>query len=263
VPNLSSTLTTVRIAACQLHITGEYTQAFNSIDTALAQAAFHNADIAVFPETTLYGWLNPAAHQLADPIPGQTTQRLAQLARKHKLMIAIGLAEREGNLLYDSAVLLDSNGELLLRHRKINILTELMEPAYSPGNNAKDSVVTTRFGRIGMLICADTFPDEIVAEIAANHPDLVLVPYGWAAPLKDWPEHGNSLHSWVAHTARRVDAPFVGVDATGTIEHGPWTGFLFGGQSLACDANGEIIGILADREAEVRVFEVELNRPNP
>ncbi len=259
-PRSPSPPSKIRVAACQLEVRSDPALTLEDVERALAEAAAAGADIACFPETCLYGWVNPEAHQLADPIPGPTTDRLGEMARRHGLMIAVGLAERDGERLHDSAVLIDRDGTLLLHHRKVNILSELMDPPYTPGPGASDSVADTRFGRIGVLICADTFKDELVAQIAAAEPDLLLVPYGWAAPQKDWPDHGNSLHSWVSHTARRSGAPVVGVDATGSIAHGPWTGFLYGGQSIAVNAQGESLGILADRRPEVRVFEIELRR---
>jgi len=250
----------LRVAACQLSAAGDLERGLAAVDRALARAAAQGADLACFPETCLFGWLNPAAHRLADPVPGTTSERLGELARRHGLMFAIGLAEREDGRLFDSALLIDRDGRVLLRHRKVNVLTELMEPPYTPGPGASASVADTRLGRIGLLICADTFLDETVAELAAGRPELVLVPYGWAAPEDDWPDHGESLQAWVAHTARRTGAPVVGVDATGEIRHGPWKGFLFGGQSVACDAAGSLLGVLADREPEMRVFEIALDR---
>ncbi|MFT5288187.1 MAG: putative amidohydrolase [Planctomycetota bacterium] len=250
--------TSVRVAACQTYVSGDFEEGLAAVDRALGLAAEAGAEIACLPETCLFGWVNPEAHGQADSIPGRTTEILGEMARRHGLMIAVGLCETDGQQLFDSAVLIDRNGKLLMRHRKVNILTELMDPPYTPGPNAMGSVVDTRFGRIGMLVCADTFKDELVADIAAGQPDLVLVPYGWAAPAEQWPDHGRSLHSWVAHTARRAGAPVVGVDGTGSIGHGPWTGHVYGGQSVACDADGNVLGVLLDREPDVRVFEIEL-----
>ncbi len=247
----------IRVAACQIEVDGDREAAFARIDAALADAAAQGAQIACFPETALLGWVNPRAHQEADPIPGPTTDRLAELARRHDLMIAIGLAERDGDALHDSAVLIDRDGTLLLRHRKVNILSELMTPPYTPGVGAEDSVVDTSLGRIGVLICADTFIDELVDELAAQDPQLVLVPYGWAAAAERWPEHGRSLHAWISHTATRVGAPVVGVDAIGTLAHGPWQGFLFGGQSTIATAEGELAPAMSVTEAEVRVYEID------
>jgi predicted amidohydrolase len=248
----------VKVAACQIRVSDDMQLNLQAIQRALETSAALGADIACFPETSLLGWVNPNAHDSADAIPGPTTQRLGEMAQATGLMICVGLAERDGDRLHDSAILIDRDGSLLLKHRKANILTELMDPPYTPGTGGANSVVQTRFGRIGLLICADTFQDDVVQQVADQQPDLVLVPYGWAAPEKDWPQHGKSLQSWVAHTSRRTQAPVVGVDCVGSIAHGPWRGFQYGGQSVASDASGKILGVLADRAPEVRIFELRL-----
>ncbi len=244
----------VRVAVCQTEVGPDIEANFAAIEKALLEALALNADVACFAETSLYGWVNPDAHYFADPIPGTSTIRISALAQQYGLMIAIGLAERDGDKLYDSAILVDRDGNLLLKHRKVNILTELMDPPYTPGDGTP-AVVNTRLGRIGMLICADTFKDEVVLPLAEQKPDLVLVPYGWAAPVENWPAHGRSLQSWVSHTARRTSAPVVGVDAIGQIHHGPWTGYVYGGQSVVSAADGGILGVMADRQSQVQVFE--------
>jgi N-carbamoylputrescine amidase len=173
-------------------------------------------------------------------------------------MVAIGLAERDGPNLHNTAVLIDIDGSLLAKHRKVNILSELMDPPYQPGPGAHDSVVDTRYGRIGLLICADTFQDETVAQLAEQQPDLVIVPYGWAAPAGDWPQHADSLHAWISHTARRCKAPVIGVDSTGELHTGPWQGFVLGGQSMACDADGNPLEVLPDRAASTRIVSLTM-----
>jgi len=213
-----------------------------------------------FPETCVFGWVNPAAHAGAATIPGATTARVGAAAARHGVMVVLGLAERDGDRLYDSAVLIDADGRVLLRHRKVNVLTELMQPPYTPGDGAVASVVDTRLGRIGLLICADTFREPLVAALAAEQPDLVVVPYGWAAPEGDWPEHGKSLQDWVSHTARTCGAPVIGVDGTGVLQAGPWQGYPLGGQSVWCDAEGRVQDVLGDRCEEVRVVEVARSR---
>lgn len=112
-----------------------------------------------------------------------------------------------------------------------------------------------------MLVCADTFLDDVVGQVADGAPDLLLVPYGWAAPAEAWPQHASSLHDWISHTAKRVSAPVVGVDSTGTLGHGPWAGYVLGGQSAASNAAGELWPVLADRVPQVRVIEVTVGEP--
>lgn len=247
----------IKIAICQIVcLDGDLPGNLARIDHALAEAKAGGAEIACFPETALLGWVNPDAHGLAAPIPGEWSNRLGELAKKHGLYVSIGLAEKEGVNLYDSAILLDDRGNLLLKHRKINILTELMNPPYTPGSDVE--TVDTPLGRIGLLICADTFKDDILEKMAALKPDLVLVPYGWAAKTEEWPEHGESLKRVVQKTARTVSAPVIGTDLVGQITHGPWTGRTFGGQSCAADRRGNVLAVLKDRDREVRIVEVEL-----
>jgi predicted amidohydrolase len=252
----------LRIAVCQIFcIDGDKEGNFARIERALEMAEAGGADIACFPETCVLGWINPDAHALADPIPGPTTDRLAELAREYNLMIAIGLCEKDGEALYDSAVLINSGGAILLKHRKVNVLCELMDPPYTPGSIEEIAVVETEHGCIGMLVCADTFKDELVARIKDQHADLLLVPYGWAADKSAWPEHGDSLSAWVSATARRAGCPVVGTDLVGVISSGPWAGKTYGGQSPIANANGDILCVLADRDAEVRIVEIERADP--
>jgi predicted amidohydrolase len=145
----------------------------------LDRAESQHADIALFPESSILGSENPEARNLALPIPGGDSDRIAELARKHKIMIAIGLDEKDGSRLYDSAVLVDSSGKILWKHRKINVLPGLMSPPYDPGRLEDIGVAETPLGRIGVLICADTFTDSHLERLRALRPDLLLVPYGW------------------------------------------------------------------------------------
>ena len=169
----------LQVAMCQmLCIDGDREGNFLRLENALKSAMELRAQIACFPETCLLGWLNPEAHRLAHPIPGtqpdHDVSRLCTLAKRYGLMISVGLAERNGELLHDSVVLIDRDGTLLLKHRKINILTHLMTPPYTPGQDIQ--VAETRYGKIGLLICADTFVETHLQEMRRLRPDLVLCP---------------------------------------------------------------------------------------
>lgn len=249
---------TVKVALCQiLALDGDREGNFVRLEAALGRARDAGAKIACFPETSVLGWVNPDAHQRAGPIPGPDTERLSTLARAYGLYLCAGLAEKEGDRLYDSAVLIDPHGEILLKHRKINILTELMDPPYTPGEDV--AVADTPFGRVGLLICADSFDDGVCRRLADLRPDLVLIPYGWAARETDWPDHGKSLEAIVQQTARRTRAPVIGTDLVGAITHGPWTGMVYGGQSVAADAHGTTLVVAADRQPDVRIVSISLS----
>jgi predicted amidohydrolase len=176
------------------------------------------------------------------------------------MMIAIGLDEKDGDHLYDSAILVDKSGKLLWKHRKINVLPELMKPPYSQGRPDDIGVVETEFGRIAVLICADTFSDAFVDRMKTLKPDLMLVPYGWAATNDKWPDHSKELEALVSRRAAQVRCPMAGVDLVGEMTHGPWTGWTYGGSSFVADGNGRILLTARDRDADLRVIDVPIGQ---
>lgn len=250
----------IRIAMCQIFcLDGDRSGNFSRIEHAVEEAKALGADIICFPETAILGWVNPDAHERAHPIPGKDSDRLSALAKEHGTFLCAGLAEKEGEALFDSALLIDEEGRILLKHRKMNILTELMTPPYTPGEDV--GVAETRYGRIGILVCADSFKEVLLERMAGLKPDLVLIPYGWAAPEDDWPDHGESLHRVVKNAASKIGAPVVGTDLVGAITHGPWRGFVYGGQSAAADKDGRILAVAKDRDRDIRVLTVHLKKP--
>jgi predicted amidohydrolase len=249
----------IRLAICQiLVIDSDREGNFRRIEYALEQASAQQAQIAVFPESSILGWENPDAHKMATPIPGADSDRIASLARKYNLMIAIGLDEKDGDRLYDSAILIDKSGKLLWKHRKINVLPELMTPPYSQGRPEDIGVVDTEYGRIAVLICADTFSDDFVNRMKTLKPDLMLVPYGWAATNDKWPDHSKELEDLVSRRASQVRCPMAGVDLVGEMTHGPWAGWTYGGSSFVADANGKILLTARDRDTDLRVIDLPI-----
>ena len=250
-------VTAVKIAICQiLVIDSDREGNFRRIEYALADAKAQGAQIAAFPESAILGWENPEAHRLAEPIPGPDSQRIQDLAKKYGVMIAIGLDEKDGNRLYDSAILVDRTGKLLWKQRKINVLPELMTPPYSQGDPSEINVVETEFGRIAFLICADTFTDSFFQRIRDLKPDFMIVPYGWAAKPAEWPEHAKELEKIVSKRARDLGSDVVGTDLVGIMSAGPWKGYTYGGASVAISASGEVITRLRDRDIEVKLVDV-------
>jgi predicted amidohydrolase len=209
------------------------------ISALTAKAAGEGAKIVFFPETVDLGWVNPDAHTLAGAVPGGVAaEAVCTMAATNGIWIGIGLNEKDGDKLRDTAVLISSEGEIVLKHRKINLLDWLLDPPYTPGRQQDIGTVQTPFGRVGLLICADSFREELVSELAGQKPDLVYIPYGWAAKQDQWPEHSFSLVQRVQVTARAIGAPVIGPNLVGRISKGPWTGYTYEGLSTAADAEG-------------------------
>lgn len=249
----------VTIAIAQiLCIDGDLSGNLVRIENAIVEAREKHAEIIVFPESCLLGWINPDAHQRACPIPGKDSEVICKLARKYKMHICIGLDEKEGNKLYDSAILVDDEGTILLKHRKINVLPELMTPPYSVGDDA--GVVRTKFGTIGVMICADSFLENVLESMKEKKPDLLLIPYGWAAPEKDWPAHGQELLKVIKNAANKVGCPVIGTDLIGQVSHGPWTGQVYGGQSAGYDPKSGVLVVGKDRERDIATITIQVNK---
>lgn len=246
----------LRVAMAQIQcINSDTSGNYKRIVYALEDAKKADAQLVCFPETMLYGWVNPEAHEMASPIPGKDVNIIRSLARKYEVYICIGLCEKEGDKLYDAAVLINSGGEILLKHRKINIITELMEPPYTPGSGVQ--VVDTEFGKIGLMICADSFVPGVLDDMKGLDPDILIIPYGWANSRDQWPQHGQSLKNTISHVATTLDCTVIGTDALGAITHGPWKGMVFGGQSYAVNNKGKVLAKGRDRERDVLIVDLQ------
>ena len=229
----------MRVALCQIEvISGDRVGNFSRNEAALSEAKHQRADLAVFPESAILGWICPAAHDLAHPIPGEDSDRLCQIARDHAVAMIIGIDEKSGDQLYDSAIAIDSDGRIIAKHRKFNVLPELMDPPYATGEPNSFAIAEFDFGRVALVICADTFIEATIQRINTAKPDLLAVPYGWVADPKAWPQHGERLHELIIRLAKELNCPVVGVDAVGIIADGPWAGRKLCGASLAANREG-------------------------
>jgi predicted amidohydrolase len=248
----------VRIAMCQtVCLDGDRKGNLARAEQAVAEAKAGQAEIVCLPEMAIYGWVNPDAYKRAHPIPGDDSERLCELAKKYGVFLCAGLAEKDGERLHDTALLIDPDGQILSKHRKINILTELMTPPYTRGRGV--TIAETKFGRIGLLICADTHSAEILSSMTELHPRLAIVPYGYAANEDAWPGHGKALEQVVTNAAKAIAAPVIGTNLVGQITHGPWTGMTYGGHSVTADKAGKIVATAKDFNPDVKVVTLALD----
>ncbi len=233
----------------------------------IATAAKEGAQIALLPECLDIGWTHPAARELAQPIPdGRSYQSLAKAAREHKITVCAGLTERLGDKVFNAAVLIGPDGELLGRHRKLNEL-EIGHAFYDQGDGL--AVVHTELGTIGVMICADAFARDnaIAKSLGYMGADFILSPCAWAVP----PDHDNAVTPygsiWIetyGPVARMFSMPIIGVSNVGEITGGPWVGHRCIGNSIAVGHDGDILAVCSHgvHAQEVRHITVQtVNRP--
>src|SRR5581483_7770597 len=144
-----------RLAAVHFRPAGGKTPMDNCQQFAplVAEAARQRADLVVLPETLTYYGLGKPYVDVAEPIPGPSTEYFGELARKHNLYIVAGLIERDHHLIYNVAVMLGPDGKIVGRYRKVALPRGEIEGGITPGNEYP--VFETRFGKVGMMVCYD------------------------------------------------------------------------------------------------------------
>ena len=131
-------------------------------------------DIILLPEAITVIGSGKKYVEVAEPVPGPTTQRLGELARRHNSYVAAGIFEREGVAVYNTAVLLDRSGNLVGKYRKVYVPREETEGGVTPG--ADYPVFQTDFGKVGMIICWDIQYADPARALALGGAEIILAP---------------------------------------------------------------------------------------
>ncbi len=234
-------------------------------ESCIREAAGRGCRLVVLPECLDLGWTDPAALTLAQPIPGEHSDRLAQAARKSGVFVVAGLIERAGQKRYNAAVLIDPAGAIRLHHRKINEL-DLAHDLYAVGDRL--GVAETPLGTLGVNICADNFSDSLAIGhvLARMGAQLLLSPSAWAVEA----DHDNRRDPYgelwrrsYGELARLYDLTVIGVSSVGRLEAGPWKGRKVIGCSLAMGPGGEILaeGPYGESAEALVVVDVEPRPP--
>ena len=147
----------------------------------IEEAARQRADLVVLGETVPAVGVKRKMHEIAEPIPGPTTDYFGGLARKHRLHIVVSLHERAGHLVYNAAVLLDSEGKLAGKYRKVCLPPSEAEAGTAPGKEFP--VFETRFGKLGLMICYDGFFPEVARELVKGGAEVIAWPVWGCNPL--------------------------------------------------------------------------------
>lgn len=155
----------VRVAAVQLESKlGDVKQNRDRAVEMLNEAGEHGTKLAVLPELSLTGFCyGEDFTKVSEPIPGETTDLVGQVAKKHGMYVVYGLPERGDvpGLLYNSVALIGPEGKVAGKFRKLHVTlylhtTDFLDEEreiFRPGNELP--VFKTELGNLGMLICQD------------------------------------------------------------------------------------------------------------
>ncbi len=146
------------------------------------EAVTKGAGFIVFPEAAATGLVNTGEPEhdlkIAEKIGGPRNSEWQDFARKNETYFAAGLLEKEDGRMYDSGVLFDPQGELILHYRRIHPGWRWPDDDPQIYCTGKDlPVVETDIGKVGMLICGDLWNDDIITRFAGQKPDYLLYPF--------------------------------------------------------------------------------------
>jgi len=144
-------------------------------------------NLVVFPELVTTGYeCGMRFTELAERVPGATTNLLAQRAAEFGTHIAFGMVakERVESILYDAAILVGPDGDLIGQYRKVHLRGE-ERLAFRPGY--RYPVFETGFGQVGFLLGWDLAFPEVARSLALDGAELLIVCANWADPdAEEW-----------------------------------------------------------------------------
>ena len=264
-----------KIGLVQMRMGSDPEANFAAAIDRIRQAASRGANIVCLPELFRAQYFcqreDLRLFDLAEPIPGPSTDKLAEVAREAGVAIVASLFERRAAGLYhNTAVTLDTDGSIAGIYRKMHIPDDPLyyeKYYFAPGDLGFHST-DTRFGRIGTLVCWDQWYPEGARLTALQGAEVLFYPtaIGWHPAEKD--EFGTAQYeAW--QTIQRAHAIANGVyvaavnrvgheqgDILGNSASGP--GLEFWGGSFVADPFGRIIAKAAHDAEEILIAEIDL-----
>ncbi len=224
----------------------------------IAEAAKNGAKIALLPEAMDLGWTDPSAKTKAYAIPsGPTCQSLIRAAVQNKIYVCAGIIEKAEDRTYNAAVLIDPEGKVLLKHRKINEL-DIAHDLYATGEGLQ--VAHTPIGTLGLYICADATAkgNTLSNSLAYMGADMIISPCAWAVPPgfnNQKTPYGDTWRNVYRPVSAQFDLWVVGVSNVGKIAAGPWKDWDCIGSSLVYAPGGkEVLQAPFGAEADTIIY---------
>ena len=228
---------------------GEVEYNLSKVESLLTQ---YTADLMILPElfSTGYHFLNQKeVLKLSEPIPeGPTTQTLIRICDKNQISIIAGIAERNENRSYNSAVVIGPNG-YLGKYRKIHLFgTE--KNCFDQGNLPL-KIFNIGAARVGVMICFDWRFPETARTLALGGADLIAHPSNLVLPHCPQAIITRCLENRIfIVTANRV----------GTEERIPGNALNFIGQSQVVDPDGNILCRASEKEEETKIVDIDIEK---
>ena len=263
--------TTLPVALIQEKNHGDADANLSVIEARVAEAAKRGARLVLLQE--LHNGAYFCQHEsvqefdLAEPIPGPSTERLGRLAKQHGVVLVSSLFERRAAGLYhNTAVVYEKDGSIAGKYRKMHIPDDpgFYEKFYFTPGDMGFTPIDTSVGRLGVLVCLDQWYPEAARLMALAGADLLLYPtaIGWD-PDDEQAEKNRQRDAWILSHRGHAVANGLPVLSCNRVGHEPSplgaSGIQFWGNSHVLGPQGEFIAEAGGEEA-LLMAEVDLQR---
>jgi N-carbamoylputrescine amidase len=249
------------IGLIQMRCTSHASENLQKACTMLEQAAAKGVQVACLPELFLTEYFcqkqDPALFDLAEPIPGPTTQALAKVAKKTGMVIVGSIFERRtAGVYHNTAVVIESDGSIAGIYRKMHIPHDPLfyEKYYFTPGDLGFKAFDTSAAKIGTLVCWDQWYPEGARLTAMQGANVIFYPtaIGWQPYEKA--EFGESqVSAWETMQRAHAISNGVYVAAVNRVGHegDKDAGIEFWGHSFICDPFGRILAMGSHDKEEI------------
>lgn len=264
---------TIKVGLIQQSCTGNTAENMDKLKHSIEDVASKGAELVVLQElhNTLYFCQteNTSLFDLAETIPGPSTEFYSRVASANSIVLVISLFEKRAPGLYhNTAVVFDKDGSIAGKYRKMHIPDD---PAYyekfyfTPGDLGFEPIQTS-IGKLGVQVCWDQWYPEGARLMTLKGAEILIYPtaIGWEST--DTPEEkARQLEAWVISQRGHAVANGLPVIAVNRVGHEPdpskqTNGIRFWGNSFVAGPQGEILAQADNMKEENIVTEVDITR---
>jgi N-carbamoylputrescine amidase len=271
-------MTRLKTALVQQHKSNNLDKNFLDTRKAIQQAAEAGAKLIVLQELHRSPYFcqqeDVGVFDLAETIPGHSTDALGELARSLNVVIIASLFEkRAAGLYHNTAVVLDVDGSIAGKYRKMHIPDDpgFYEKFYFTPGDMGFVPIKTSIGKLGVLICWDQWFPEAARLMALAGAELLIYPtaIGWD-PRDDKAEQRRQLDAWVISQRAHAVANGIPILSCNRVGHEAdpglngdinkaGSGIEFWGHSFVAGPQGEFLAVASEDKEEILYADVDLN----